>query len=228
MEAAIVTVGDELLRGDTANSNATWLAGRLTDRGTTVTRITTIPDSVADIAQVVNEYHATYDAVVVTGGLGPTHDDVTLEGVAAALGRDLEKNQEALEWLVETGGYAAEDLAAGTILLPEDARVLHNETGVAPGCVVDSIYVLPGVPEEMKPMFESIAPEFTGERVHVQTVETPEPESALLDRIEAVRDRFDVTVGSYPGKTVRLKVSGADPEVVSDAATWLRERVESV
>ncbi|MFW6000537.1 MAG: molybdopterin-binding protein, partial [Halorubrum sp.] len=86
MNAAVVTVGDELLDGDTENTNATWLCDRLDARGVTVRRVTVVPDEVSQIARVVNEYHAEYDAVIVTGGLGPTHDDVTMEGVAAAFG----------------------------------------------------------------------------------------------------------------------------------------------
>ncbi|MFC6737577.1 molybdopterin-binding protein, partial [Halolamina salina] len=118
MDAAIVTVGDELLTGDTENTNATWLCARLDDRGVDVERVTTVPDRVSDIARVVNEYHAEYGAVIVTGGLGPTHDDVTMEAVAAAFGRDVELHDEAVEWLREEGGYAAEDLVAGTAELP--------------------------------------------------------------------------------------------------------------
>jgi len=86
MRVALVSVGDELLTGDTVNTNAAWLGRELSDRGVAVERTTVVPDRTADIARVVNEYHAEYDAVVVTGGLGPTHDDVTIEGVAAAFG----------------------------------------------------------------------------------------------------------------------------------------------
>ncbi|MEZ3143223.1 competence/damage-inducible protein A [Halobaculum sp. MBLA0143] len=227
MEAAIVTVGDELLAGDTTNTNAAWLAGELTDRGVAVERVTTVPDREPDIARVVNEYRADYDAVLVTGGVGPTHDDVTMVGVAAAVGRDLTTNETAREWLTTTGGYAADELDDGTTALPEGARVLHNTEGVAPGCVVAGVYVMPGVPAEMQAMFESVADEFAGERDHVVFVETPEPESELLDRLRAVRERFDVTVGSYPGGTVRVKFAGGT-ESVEAAADWFRDRVETV
>jgi molybdenum cofactor synthesis domain-containing protein len=228
MDAAIVTVGDELLTGDTENTNATWLCGRLDDRGVDVERVTTLPDRVGDIARVVNKYHAEYDAVVVTGGLGPTHDDVTMAGVAAAFGREVELNEDVVDWLRETGGYAAEDLAAGTAELPTGARPLHNTEGVAPGAVVESCYVFPGVPAEMQAMFAGVAEEFAGEQTYSETVETSEPESALLDRLSEVQERFDVSIGSYPGETVRLKVTATDPEAARRAADWLAERVERV
>ncbi|WP_436343074.1 competence/damage-inducible protein A [Natronorubrum sp. FCH18a] len=225
MNVAVVTVGDELLAGRTTNTNATWLCERLDDRGVSVERVTTVPDRIADIARVVNEYRAEYDAVVVTGGLGPTHDDVTMAGVAAAVGRSLEEHGDALAWL-EEDGYSRADLTDGTTHLPSGARALHNETGVAPGAVLEGIYVLPGVPSEMKAMFESIESEFAGTRTYREEVIADEPESALLDRIADVRERFDVDVGSYPGGTVRLSLQSTDEATVAEAAAWLRERVD--
>ena len=225
MDAAVVTVGDELLAGRTTNTNATWLCERLAERGVTVERVTTVPDRVSDIAQVVNEYRAAYDRVIVTGGVGPTHDDVTMDGVAAAFGRSVEEHPDALAWLTEEAGYAADELTDGTAALPRGARPLHNEVGVAPGAVVQTVYVLPGVPAEMRGMFEGIADEFEGTPSVEATVVTDEPESTLLDRIQTVRDRFDVEVGSYPGESVKLVLSGEHEAEVEGAAAWLRERV---
>ena len=226
MEVALVTVGDELLSGDTVNTNGAWLGRRLHERGVTVERSTTVPDRVAEIARVVNEYRAEYDAVIVTGGLGPTHDDLTMEAVGAALGRPVEEDEAVLAWLEEHGGYARADLADGTADLPRGARPLHNSVGVAPGCVVDDVYVLPGVPSEMEAMFERVADEFAGDVQHVVVVRAAEPESALLNRFEELRERYDVKVGSYPGEFVRVRLEGEESEV-ERAAAWLRERVEA-
>ncbi|MFB6151318.1 MAG: competence/damage-inducible protein A [Haloarculaceae archaeon] len=227
MRVAIVSVGDELLVGDTVNTNAAWLSRRLDERGVAVGRVTVLPDDVADIARVVNEYRAEFDAVVVTGGVGPTHDDVTMEGVAAAFGRELVASEAVERWLTEESGYAADDLAEGTTEIPDGARMLRNPEGVAPGCVVGGVYVLPGVPQEMKAMFETVADEFEGPRRHTETVHADEPESALLDRIATLREEFDVAVGSYPGEHVRVRLQGDDEDVVRRAAAWLRDRVES-
>ena len=226
MRVALVTVGDELLAGDTVNTNASWLGKRLTERGASVERVTVVPDRLADIARVVNEYRAEYDAVVVTGGLGPTHDDVTMDGVAAAFGREVVKSEEALDWIETHGGYTREDLVDGTADIPAGARMLPNRAGVAPGCVIDAVYVLPGVPEEMKAMFEDVKEEFEGARRYVETVEADEAESAMLDRLREVRERFDVKVGSYPGDPVRIKFESTDEDAVEAAAAWLRERVD--
>jgi molybdenum cofactor synthesis domain-containing protein len=227
MRVAIVTVGDELLAGDTVNTNAAWLGRQLAERGVDVERVTTVPDRVADIAGVVTEYRDRYDAVLVTGGLGPTHDDLTMDAVAAAFDVPVEESEAALDWLDESG-YAREDLATGTADIPRGARPLHNEAGVAPGCVIENVYVLPGVPAEMESMFETIADRFVGSETHVAFVTADEPESALIDRFTELREQFDVQVGSYPGEHVRVKLQAPEERVVQEAAAWLRERVDVV
>lgn len=226
MRVAVITVGDEILSGDITNTNATWLCERLTARGADVERVLVLPDRVADIARVVNETRAEYDAVVVTGGLGPTHDDVTMAGVAAAFGVPLSEHRAAVEWIEEHTDYARSDLAEGTTHLPTGAEMLPNEVGVAPGAAIGDVYVLPGVPAEMEAMFERIADSFSGARRHHAFVHAAEPESALLDRIAALRERFDVKVGSYPGDAVRIKIESTDEALVDEAAAWLRERVD--
>ena len=225
MNAALVTIGDEILAGDTVNTNAAWLGQQLAAQGTTVERMTVVPDRVAEIARVVNEYQAEYDAVVVTGGLGPTHDDRTMEAVAAAFGTTLEHDESVLQWLVEEKGYPEDDLAPGTTQIPARAEMLRNPVGVAPGCVIGNVYVLPGLPTEMQAMFELIRDEFGGEARFVEVVRTSEGESSLLERVETLQEEFDVTVGSYPGENVRLKVSGTDEAEVAAAVEWLESRV---
>ena len=225
MRVALVTIGDEILAGDTVNTNAAWLGRQLAECGATVERMTVVPDRVEEIAQVVSEYRAAYNAVIVTGGLGPTHDDVTMEAIAAVFGTDLVPDEQARAWLADAG-YTDETLAPGTAHLPERGEFLPNPEGIAPGCVVENVYVLPGVPAEMKGMFAEIGEEFGGTTRHVETVETPEAERQLLDRIAAARERFDVTIGSYPGETVRLKIQGEDHDEVAAAADWLREWVD--
>ena len=228
MRAALLSVGDELLAGDTVNTNAAWLGEHLTARGANVVRSVVVPDDIDTIAETIRDLHERADAVLITGGLGPTHDDLTMDAVAAAFDRDLETSDEAVEWLESHGGYQRDDLAEGTAELPTGARVLHNETGVAPGCVVESTYVFPGVPDEMHAMFEGVADEFSGTIQSVQFVHVDEPESALLDRFEELRGRFDVTLGSYPGEHVRVKIQSPNEETAKSAADWLAERADLV
>jgi molybdenum cofactor synthesis domain-containing protein len=225
MEVALVTVGDELLAGDTVNTNAAWLGERLAERGVSVDRTVVVPDDIDAIREEVSRLSERYDAVVVTGGVGPTHDDVTLDGVAAAFDRSVGEHEDAVEYFDRHDTYAAEDLTEGTTHLPADARLLENPAGVAPGAVVENVYVLPGVPEEMQGMFKTVADEFAGVGTHVEEVVVDAPESALIDAVAELRDEFDVTVGSYPGEEVRVKIQHPDAETTRAAADWFRERV---
>lgn len=241
MEVAILTVGDELLAGETENTNATWLARRLTERGATVTRTLTAPDDRSLIAEYVSEWAATFDAVIATGGLGDTPDDVTLEAVADAFDREMTVQPAVRERVARKARQYRErnperyeqhdfDLDLDeTAALPEGARPLLTEASFNPGCVVENVYVFPGFPEELRVMFDSVADEFGGDAV-AESVPTATPEGALKDVLAGVRERFDVAVGSYPvhgGEPGRVKVAGTDPEEVAAAAEWVAERVDS-
>jgi molybdenum cofactor synthesis domain-containing protein len=242
MDVALLTVGDEVLAGDTVNTNAAWLAEEITERGATVRRILTVPDDHETIADWVARFAADYDAVVVTGGLGGTPDDVTMAAVADGLDRDLVTFEDVHEGLVakakafrdenpdlaEEYEFDLDFIAAAR--LPEGARPLVTDAGWSPGCAVDGVYVLPGIPEEMQAMFDLVADEFDGEVVS-RTLYTPTPEGATGDTLVEVRERFDADVGSYPadkGVPNRMKVTGTDADEVARAADWLRERVETV
>lgn len=237
MDAAIVTAGDELLAGDTENTNATWLARELTERGVSVRRVVVVPDEVEAIEEAVRDYGDAYDAVVVTGGLGGTPDDVTMAGVAAAFDLDLEPDpaaradvERSVEWVRENRPDLADfsvDVEAEASI-PAGASPLLNDEGLSPGCVVENVYVLPGVPREMEAMFGQVAAAFAGD-VESRTFHTEEAEAALVERLADARERFDVTVGCYPDREAghnRVKVTGDDPGEVEAAAEWLRERVE--
>ena len=228
MDVGIVTVGDELLSGDTANTNATWLCQALTERGATATRLVVVPDAVEDIAGEVRRLIEANDAVIVTGGIGPTHDDVTMEAIAAALDRPLREHARARAWLEEDGSYSAAKLTTEAATLPAGATAIRNEAGVAPGARVDRVYVFPGVPAEMEAMFDRVAEAFTGDVRHRRVLHVDEPESHLVERFEEVRSRFDVDVGSYPGGHVEVAITGRHPAEVEAATDWLRERVDRV
>jgi molybdenum cofactor synthesis domain-containing protein len=243
MDAAIVTVGDELLAGDTENTNATWLAKRLTGRGVDVKRVLTVPDGLDVIADAVSRYAADYEAVLVTGGLGGTHDDLTMAAVARAFDRSLAIDDDAVADIRKTMAAFREanpDLEErfpelsidvdAQASIPEGARALLNPVGLSPGCVCENVYVMPGIPEEMYAVFDLVAEEFGGD-VTSQTLYTPAPEGATTTYLDAVRGDHDVTVGSYPARGDRfnrIKITATDPEAVRAAVTDLRDRVEIV
>lgn len=225
MDVAVVTVGDELLAGETENTNASWLARQLGTRGVSVRRIVVLPDEEPVIADTLRDLHGRYDAVIVTGGVGPTHDDVTMDAVARAFDREMSEHPDAIDWFETKTEYARADLVEGTSHLPAGARMIPNPAGVAPGAVVENVYVLPGVPDEMKGMFEVIGSEFSGTVLATEVVHSEQPESSMVDLLREVTEEFDVRVGSYPNGTVRIKVQGEDPTEVEAAAAWLAERV---
>lgn len=254
MEVAIVTVGDELLAGDTENTNATWLAGQLTGRGARVVRVLTVPDELDVIADAVERYRQAHDAVLVTGGLGGTHDDVTMDAVAEATGRELVVDPDAREHVVEVSQTYREENPEvvdrydmkfepdAWAEQPVGSRTILNDAGLAPGCVVDAesdgasaddsgaVYVFPGPPEELRAVFGRVADEFGGDLVST-TIRSPAPESALVEHMEAARERFDVAVGSYPAtgdEHNRVKISGPNPDEVERAVEWVCERVDVV
>ncbi|GGK58178.1 MULTISPECIES: competence/damage-inducible protein A [Haloarcula] len=241
MEVALLTVGDELLAGDTENTNASWLGRQLTAAGATVTRVLTVPDEEAVIADAVARYHDAFDAVIVTGGIGGTPDDITKAAVARAFDRDLVVPDDVRAHLEAKAEQFAEDNPEmvdrydmdldldAWASVPEGGQALLTDESFAAGCVIDRVYVLPGIPEELKAMYETIADEFDGDRT-TETIHTPAPEGALVTHITAAREQFAVAVGSYPRKDDapgRVKITGDDPATVADAAAWLRERIET-
>jgi molybdenum cofactor synthesis domain-containing protein len=247
METAIVTVGDELLAGDTENTNAGWLCRQLSERGVTVTRVLTIPDERAVIARHVREYAEAFDAVVVTGGLGGTPDDLTVEAVADAFDRPMEPDDLARADVERTLAAIADRLpdidvdVRAEASVPAGARPLRNEEGLSPGCVVGgpddpeadglgAVYVLPGIPGEMRTMFESVADEFAGD-LRSRLLYTEEPEANLIDRLDEVAERFGVLVGCYPDREAghnRLKLRSDDGSALDRAHEWLDGAVETV
>jgi molybdenum cofactor synthesis domain-containing protein len=237
MEVALITVGDELLSGDTVNTNANWLADELSARGVTVPRILSVPDDRAVIADHVREYAATFDAVIVTGGIGSTPDDVTMEAVADAFDREMvatdltresvERRLAAIRERVPDREFDVDVEVEAAI--PEGSRPLMTEAGLAPGCVIEGVYVMPGIPDELKAAFASVADEFAGDR-RSRFLYTVEPESNIVPALEDAMERFDVVVGCYPDREAdhnRLKLTATDDDALDDARAWLLEHVNA-
>jgi molybdenum cofactor synthesis domain-containing protein len=225
MDVALVTVGDELLSGETPNTNATWIASQLHDRGATLERIVVVPDDLEAIASTVTAVRETVDAVIVTGGLGPTHDDVTMEAIALAFDCEMCQNADAVSWIETETEYEPAGLVPGTTDLPADADFLPNPAGVAPGAHIENVYVLPGVPAEMREMFDLIAPAFDGPASTTRVLTSEQPERELVTALRDASERFDVTIGSYPGEVVTIRITGTDSAVVDAAADWLEPRL---
>jgi len=219
----IICIGNELLIGKIANTNAQWLAKRITTLGLNVTRITVIGDSVEEISAAIKEaLQRKPQFIITTGGLGPTFDDKTLEGVARALGCSLEIHPQALKMVegkyrryVEEGRIEKVELTAPRVkmaTLPAESNPLPNPVGTAPGVITKyndvTIVALPGVPPEMEAIFdESVAPLIKRAAGNVTFYETSmevdgimESDMApLIDRV--MHDNPFVYVKSHPSRT---------------------------
>ena len=222
----IICVGNELLIGKTLNTNAQWLAKRATTLGLNARRITIVGDDVDEISSAVREaIQRNPSFLITTGGLGPTFDDKTLEGIAKALECKLEINEKALTMVkekyrkyAEEGKMEKAELTSPRVKmakLPEGAKPLSNPVGTAPGVVVEhegtTIVALPGVPSEMKAIFgesvasllKQVAGDVTFFETNIEVTGVIESEMApLIDRV--MHDNPYVYIKSHPKGAERI------------------------
>lgn len=161
MQAEILSIGTELLLGDILNTNAQYLSQRLAMNGITVYHQTVVGDNPQRIKEAISQALNRSDIVITTGGLGPTKDDLSKEMTAEILGRDLifdEKSWQQIVRFIKSNGYTVGEYNKKQAYFPADSHILQNRVGTAPGCIVEQdnkvIILLPGPPEELKPMFE--------------------------------------------------------------------------
>jgi len=212
-KAWILTIGNELLIGRIVNTNASWLARKLTFLGFSVERIIVTPDEPAEVAEEIRRALSRDDVkvVITTGGLGPTYDDRTLEAVAQAINRPLRLNDQALQWVrqkYESGGMQMTKEREKMAYLPEGAEPIRNPVGTAPGSLVTAgeklIASLPGVPAEMQAMFEELMPRLKQLAPPLEVIDcgftvVGVPESSLAPYVEeAERKNPGCYVKSHP------------------------------
>lgn len=219
MKATVLSIGDELLIGQVVNTNASWLGQRLTELGVDVEQILAVGDDLEVIRAEIERAAARTGLVIVSGGLGPTHDDMTREAICALLDCDLVLDEEQLgriERRFAERGIELNERSRRQALVPAACRRLPNDYGSAPGLAFDvgnaSVYALPGVPSELKGIFsDRIAPELRATSGEIETttflVFGP-TESALADHLNetvALLDR-DVTLAYLPSTSgIRLR-----------------------
>ena len=229
-----MTIGNELVSGDVANTNGSWLAARLEGLGFDVILVAALPDEEPRVAAFVRAQAAEADVIVVTGGLGGTPDDLTREAIGAAFGVSLEEQPEVAARLRERFSGAPE-YAARWAQLPAGSRSLEIPRGGAPGFVIGNVYVLPGLPAEMEAMFDMVADELGGgspigswRRTYRTT------ESRIVTVLEAAGEQHpSVRVGSYPsfgadGSTVEIVLKSSDPEALAAARAWLERELDEL
>jgi molybdenum cofactor synthesis domain-containing protein len=227
--ATILTIGNELVSGDVPNTNASWLAQRLAPLGVSVRLMAAVPDEIDRIAEFVRDEAPRADFLLVTGGLGGTHDDVTREALAAAFGVE---QAEVAELAADLRSRFTRDpeYAARWAQLPDGARPLRNPLGGAPGFAIENVYVLPGLPREMEAMFGELEDELRrGNPIATwrRTYRTGESRIAAI-LAEAGERHPNVLIGSYPrfqpdGPEVEVVVKSSDPADLAAASSWLEQ-----
>ncbi len=217
MHFIIISVGNEILSGDITNTNASYMAKKLTRLGHKVKRIITVPDEIDEIAEEVREASKKADFVLVTGGLGATHDDVTAEAIAKAFNRKLVVNEKVYSWLKKFSDN--EEAVRKISSVPEGSEIIWNDVGAAPAFIIENVAVMPGVPAEMENTFEKIVNRFEKKGYYEDVVKVEGFEVKIVDKLNKVVEEFpDVQIGSYPkSKYVLVKFSGNNEERVKAA-----------
>jgi molybdenum cofactor synthesis domain-containing protein len=231
--AAVLVIGDEILSGRTQDTNTTYIARFLGALGIDVREARVVPDVQDEIVAALNALRARYTYVFTTGGIGPTHDDITADAVAAAFGVGIDYHPEAMALLgarYKPGEF--NEMRKRMARIPLTATLVKNSVSTAPGFQIGNVFVMAGVPMIMRAMLEDIEPRLKrGVVVSVETVQTRLPEGRLAAGLMAIQKEHPaLALGSYPfyredGAGVQLVVRGRDPQAVEAAAAAIESMV---
>ncbi len=199
--AAVVMIGDEVLSGRTKDKNLGFLAEFLAELDIHVKEARVVPDEQSRIVEAVNALRAQYDYVFTTGGIGPTHDDITADAIAAAFNVSIDFNAEAVAILQQR--YDENDLNAARMRMariPEGARLIENPVSKAPGFQIGNVFVLAGVPKIMQAMMVKLSDRLEGgSKIMSRSVRCEIGEGWIAAALEEVQGRFpNVSLASYP------------------------------
>jgi len=198
--AAIIIVGNEILSGKVMDSNSHFLASELRALGIDVKRIIVIPDDVSEIGKEVYESSSKYDYVFTAGGIGPTLDDLTVEGIAHGFGAPLIKSPQ-MERIILTrcGERPPQGSALKMALIPEGTELIFNKEMRFPIMVFKNIYIFPGIPKFLREKFNLIKDRFRTEPFHIKKIFINEDECFVSDYLVETSKKYpDVSIGSYP------------------------------
>ena len=229
--AGIVIIGDEILSGKTQDVNCNFLIGELRALGVALRRIAVIPDVLDEIEGTVRLFSQSFDHVFTSGGVGPTHDDITMEGVARAFGTRVVRHPRLEGILHQFYGDKLESRNLRMAEVPEGAKLVDGDGLPWPVVSYDNVYILPGVPEIFKRKFLAIRERFRQAPYHLTSVYTIDEEGRIAAHLDHVVARYpEVSVGSYPrittdGWRVKVTLESKDAEQVSRAAAELVERL---
>ncbi len=217
--ACLLIIGNEILSGRTQDTNLAYLSNSLNELGVRMVHARVIPDIEDIIISTVNECRAQYDNVFTTGGIGPTHDDITADCIAAAFNTELELHPEVVE-LIKRREAPSEVMESRLRMarIPKGATLVENPTGGPPGFQIENVYVMAGVPMVMQAMVGTLTKERLGgtDPVRSRSIGAYLGESTVANDLSAIQDEHpDVDIGSYPffredGYGTNLVIRGTD------------------
>ncbi len=201
--AALLVIGDEILSGRTKDRNIGTIAEHLTNIGIRLKEVRVVPDEEAEIVAAVNSLRALYTYLFTTGGIGPTHDDITADSIGKAFGVPVGIDARAKKILDEyfgSRGLQSTSARLRMARIPSGASLIDNPVSAAPGFHIGNVFVMAGIPDVMQAMLASLTPDLeTGAKLLSVTLPVDRPESEIADPFSAHQRRYpDVMMGSYP------------------------------
>ena len=201
--AAVIIIGDEILSGRTKDQNLGFLAENLNEVGVQLRECRVVADVEAEIVAAVNDLRVRFDYVFTTGGIGPTHDDITADSVGAAFGLEVDYNPEAVAILEAHYAHTGAELNQARMRMartPRGAALVENPVSKAPGFRVENVYVMAGIPAICQAMFHSLKHELVGgDPVRSISIAAYLAEGTLAEGLTALQEKYpDVGMGSYP------------------------------
>ena len=233
--AAMVVIGDKILSGRTQDTNINYLARFLGTLGIDLKEARVVPDVEVEIVAAVNALRARHDHVFTTGGIGPTHDDITADAIARAFGASIDYHPEALA-LIGARYKPGElnEMRKRMARIPAGASLIYNSVSAAPGFQIENVFVMAGVPMIMRAMLEDVAPRLKrGRPVHTATITAPVAEGRIAAPLAEIQERHPaVAIGSYPfyredgyGTQLVVRGRGAAEVAIEIGRASCRERV---
>ena len=229
--AGIILIGNEILSGKVVDANATYLCRQFRLLGVEVRKISVIPDEVELIAREVREFQQAYTWVFTSGGVGPTHDDVTIEGIARGLGVRVVRHPVLVQRLQEVYRDRLNEARLKMTEVPEGAELLAMDSLVVPILLIENVFVFPGVPEIFRQKFEAIKERFRERPFLLRNVYVRIGEGTLAEHLNAMLREFpELLCGSYPEFShpeykVRVTLESKEPDYLEEALRYLLGRL---
>ncbi|MBO9478580.1 competence/damage-inducible protein A [Shimia sp. R11_0] len=231
--AAMLVIGDEILSGRTRDANMHYLAGELTKHGISLAEVRIVPDVASKIVETIQSLSREYGSVFTSGGIGPTHDDITADCIAEAFDKTIGVRDDAralLQAHYDKSGQEFNEARQRMARIPEGATLIENPVSVAPGFVLENVYVMAGVPSVFQAMVASIMPTLTGgDPVLSQTLRIERGEGEIAGPLAEIAASYsDLSIGSYPYQRngaygANVVIRGTDGQRVDEAMARLAE-----